>query len=124
MWKDTPLKAASSISKYVENYKHDMYVNVWNEQMCALLFFFVSDHDKMFKLSNNLVMAVAGEAGDTVQFAEYISKNIQLYKMRNGKLLYLNCWILWRCWGWLIPFVLSLPEFFSVKNIFLMKNIF
>lgn len=29
-------------------------------------------------------MSVTGEAGDTVQFAEYISKNIQLYKMRNG----------------------------------------
>lgn len=26
-----------------------------------------------------------GEAGDTVQFAEYIQKNVQLYKMRNGK---------------------------------------
>ena len=29
-------------------------------------------------------MTVTGEAGDTVQFAEYIAKNIQLYKMRNG----------------------------------------
>lgn len=29
-------------------------------------------------------MAVSGESGDTVQFAEYIAKNIQLYKMRNG----------------------------------------
>ena len=38
----------------------------------------------MFKLSDNLLMAVVGEAGDTTQFAEYIEKNIQLYKMRNG----------------------------------------
>lgn len=38
----------------------------------------------MYQLSSNLVMAVAGEAGDTTQFAEYIAKNIQLYKMRNG----------------------------------------
>ncbi|PVD23493.1 hypothetical protein C0Q70_16765 [Pomacea canaliculata] len=38
----------------------------------------------MFKLSDRLLMAVAGEPGDTVQFAEYIAKNIQLYKMRNG----------------------------------------
>ena len=30
-------------------------------------------------------MLVTGEAGDTVQFAEYIEKNIQLYKMRNGE---------------------------------------
>lgn len=29
-------------------------------------------------------MAVMGESGDTTQFAEYIAKNIQLYKMRNG----------------------------------------
>lgn len=29
-------------------------------------------------------MAVCGEPGDTTQFAEYIAKNIQLYKMRNG----------------------------------------
>lgn len=29
-------------------------------------------------------MATCGEAGDTTQFSEYIGKNIQLYKMRNG----------------------------------------
>lgn len=29
-------------------------------------------------------MGVCGENGDTIQFAEYISKNLQLYKMRNG----------------------------------------
>lgn len=42
------------------------------------------DHDKMFQLSSNLLMSVSGEGGDTVQFAEYIAKNIQLYRMRNG----------------------------------------
>ncbi|XP_032788145.2 proteasome subunit beta type-2 [Daphnia magna] len=42
------------------------------------------DEDKMFKLSDRLLMAVTGESGDTTQFAEYIEKNIQLYKMRNG----------------------------------------
>ncbi|XP_060536393.1 proteasome subunit beta type-2-like [Cylas formicarius] len=42
-----------------------------------------SDENKLYKLSNKLVMAVSGEAGDTTQFAEYIEKNIQLYKMRN-----------------------------------------
>lgn len=41
----------------------------------------------MFKLSKKLMMLVTGEPGDTVQFAEYIAKNIQLYKMRNGKYL-------------------------------------
>lgn len=42
------------------------------------------DHDKIFHLSSKLLMAVSGEGGDTVQFAEYIAKNIQLYRMRNG----------------------------------------
>ncbi|KAK6474371.1 proteasome subunit beta type-2 [Huso huso] len=43
------------------------------------------DHDKMFKLSEKILMLCVGEAGDTVQFAEYIQKNVQLYKMRNGE---------------------------------------
>jgi len=43
-----------------------------------------TDENKLHKLSDKLVMAVCGEQGDTTQFAEYIAKNIQLYKMRNG----------------------------------------
>ncbi|XP_076865212.1 proteasome subunit beta type-2 isoform X1 [Brachyhypopomus gauderio] len=43
------------------------------------------DYDKMFKLSEKILLLCVGEAGDTVQFAEYIQKNVQLYKMRNGK---------------------------------------
>ncbi|KAI1292148.1 Proteasome subunit beta type-2 [Halotydeus destructor] len=42
------------------------------------------DQNKIYKLSDNLLMAICGEPGDTVQFAEFIEKNIQLYKMRNG----------------------------------------
>ncbi|XP_075460692.1 proteasome subunit beta type-2 isoform X2 [Ascaphus truei] len=42
------------------------------------------DADKMFKLSEKILLLCVGEAGDTVQFAEYIQKNVQLYKMRNG----------------------------------------
>jgi len=42
------------------------------------------DYDKSFHLSNNLLMSVCGDSGDAVQFAEYIAKNIQLYRMRNG----------------------------------------
>ena len=42
------------------------------------------DQDKFCQLSDSLVMAVSGESGDTTQFAEYIAKNIQLYKMRNS----------------------------------------
>ncbi|XP_071443596.1 proteasome subunit beta type-2-like [Hetaerina americana] len=43
-----------------------------------------NDEDKLYKISKKMVMAVSGESGDTTQFAEYIAKNIQLYKMRNG----------------------------------------
>lgn len=42
------------------------------------------DQEKIHKLSDHLMMGVIGEPGDTVQFAEFIEKNIQLYKMRNG----------------------------------------
>jgi len=42
------------------------------------------DHDKTYQLSRRLLMAITGEGGDPVQFAEYIAKNIQLYRMRNG----------------------------------------
>jgi len=41
------------------------------------------DEDKFVPLSKTLLMAVTGESGDTTQFSEYISKNIQLYKMKN-----------------------------------------
>lgn len=44
----------------------------------------ISDEHKIHKMSDKLIMAVSGEAGDTTQFSEYIGKNIQLYKMRNG----------------------------------------
>ncbi len=46
----------------------------------------------MFKLSEKIVMLCAGESGDTVQFAEYIQKNLQLYKMRNGKISTFQSW--------------------------------
>lgn len=48
---------------------------------------FPIDTDKMHRMTDNLIMLVSGESGDTVQFAEFISKNIQLYKMRNGLFL-------------------------------------
>ncbi|KAK0089097.1 hypothetical protein PV325_009128 [Microctonus aethiopoides] len=43
-----------------------------------------TDEKKIHKISEKLVMAVSGEQGDATQFSEYIGKNIQLYKMRNG----------------------------------------
>ena len=45
----------------------------------------VVDHDKSMQLSENLLLAAVGEAGDVINFSEYIAKNIQLYKMRNGE---------------------------------------
>ncbi|VDL63245.1 unnamed protein product [Hymenolepis diminuta] len=42
------------------------------------------DADKMFDLSKHCLMAVCGESGDTVQFAEFIQQNMQLYEIRNG----------------------------------------
>ncbi|XP_017468117.1 PREDICTED: probable proteasome subunit beta type-2 [Rhagoletis zephyria] len=42
------------------------------------------DENKIHKISNSVVFATMGESGDTVQFTEFISKNIALYKMRNN----------------------------------------
>ncbi|RDW67608.1 proteasome subunit beta type-3 [Coleophoma cylindrospora] len=40
--------------------------------------------DKTRALNQHTLMAFSGEAGDTIQFAEYIQANAQLYSMRNG----------------------------------------
>ncbi|KAF1996116.1 N-terminal nucleophile aminohydrolase [Amniculicola lignicola CBS 123094] len=40
--------------------------------------------DKTRALNSHSLMAFSGEAGDTVQFAEFIQANIQLYSMRNS----------------------------------------
>ena len=42
-----------------------------------------SSDDKTRQLSPSTIMAFSGEAGDTVQFAEFIQANIALYTMRN-----------------------------------------
>lgn len=42
------------------------------------------DEDKMFKINQRGALLVTGEPGDKVQFAEYIQRNLQLYKMVNG----------------------------------------
>ncbi|KAK2106443.1 hypothetical protein P7K49_015957 [Saguinus oedipus] len=51
---------------------------------CKMILYDKRNHDKMFKMSEKILLLCVGEAGDTVQFAEYIQKNVQLYKMRNG----------------------------------------
>ncbi|KAK4242252.1 putative proteasome subunit beta type-2 protein [Achaetomium macrosporum] len=42
-----------------------------------------SSDNKTRQLNKHTLMAFSGEAGDTVQFAEYIQANAQLYSMRN-----------------------------------------
>ncbi|GAA5967748.1 hypothetical protein JCM11641_005754 [Rhodosporidiobolus odoratus] len=39
--------------------------------------------DKQKELGKHLVMAYSGEPGDTVQFAEYVERNLRLYQIRN-----------------------------------------
>ncbi|MCJ1441711.1 MAG: Proteasome subunit beta type-4 [Stictis urceolatum] len=39
--------------------------------------------DKTKELNDHTLMASSGEAGDTLQFAEFIQANIKLYSMRN-----------------------------------------
>ena len=52
---------------------------------CVLIYLLeFSDQRKSYQLSDKLVMTAVGESGDTNQFAEFITKNIQLYKMQNG----------------------------------------
>ena len=43
-----------------------------------------SDQDKMINLGKTTCMATCGEPGDREQFSEYIEKNLNLYKLRNG----------------------------------------
>jgi 20S proteasome subunit beta 4 len=40
--------------------------------------------DKSRELNTHTVMLYTGEPGDTVNFAEYIQRNIKLYGIRNG----------------------------------------
>ncbi|KAJ3136529.1 Proteasome subunit beta type-4 [Irineochytrium annulatum] len=40
--------------------------------------------DKSRKLNDHNVVLFSGEAGDTVQFTEYLQRNVQLYEIRNG----------------------------------------
>ncbi|KAF9522342.1 20S proteasome subunit [Crepidotus variabilis] len=42
-----------------------------------------SDQDKIKALSPHLLMTYSGEPGDTLQFAEFVERNIRLYQIRN-----------------------------------------
>ncbi|XP_039759769.1 proteasome subunit beta type-2-like [Pararge aegeria] len=41
------------------------------------------DVDKLYEVSDRLVLGVNGDAGDMSQFTQFIAKNLQLYKMKN-----------------------------------------
>lgn len=41
-----------------------------------------SDEDKQKVLSEHLVLTYSGEPGDTLQFSEYIERNLRLYSIR------------------------------------------
>lgn len=43
-----------------------------------------SNEDKVMILDSHKLMGASGEAGDRVQFTEYIQKNVSLYQFRNG----------------------------------------
>ncbi|XP_055932623.1 proteasome subunit beta type-2-like [Argiope bruennichi] len=62
----------------------DFVIVAADRNVCHSIVVVKKDEDKMYKLGDHLLMAVCGEPGDTIQFAEFIAKNIQLYKMRNG----------------------------------------
>ncbi|GFT75243.1 proteasome subunit beta type-2 [Nephila pilipes] len=62
----------------------DFVVVATDRNVCHSIVVVKKDENKMYKLGEHLLMLVCGEPGDTIQFAEFIAKNIQLYKMRNG----------------------------------------
>jgi len=43
-----------------------------------------TDEDKVMLLDSHKLLGASGEAGDRVQFTEYIQKNVHLYQFRNG----------------------------------------
>jgi len=45
------------------------------------------DEDKIKGLGPNLMMAYGGEPGDTIQFAEYVERNLRLYHIRHNHAL-------------------------------------
>ncbi|XP_017047337.1 probable proteasome subunit beta type-2 [Drosophila ficusphila] len=48
------------------------------------LIFMKDDQSKIHRLSDFNMMATVGDGGDTIQFTDYISKNLHLYKITNG----------------------------------------
>lgn len=49
----------------------------------TIVIYFLSDVDKIFELSDRVLLGVNGDAGEMTQYTQYILKNLQLYKMKN-----------------------------------------
>ncbi len=43
-----------------------------------------NDEDKIVPIDDHKVFCIAGEAGDRVNFSEYVIANVKLYALRNG----------------------------------------
>mmetsp|Transcript_24353 Transcript_24353/g.36540 ORF Transcript_24353/g.36540 Transcript_24353/m.36540 type:complete len:193 (-) Transcript_24353:120-698(-) len=61
----------------------DYVMTVADKAQARSIVVFKHDEDKIFELDSHMVMATAGPQGDRSNFAEYIQRNIQLYKYRN-----------------------------------------
>lgn len=61
----------------------DYVMTVADRAQARSIVVFKHDEDKIFELDSHMVMATAGPQGDRTNFAEYIQRNIQLYKYRN-----------------------------------------
>eukprot|EP01137_Pigoraptor_chileana_P005025 Opistho-2@47524 len=56
-----------------------------------------TDQEKMFQLSKNMVLLSSGESGDSVQFCEYVEKNVKFYEMKNGMSWSISTFFALRC---------------------------
>ncbi|XP_017151291.2 probable proteasome subunit beta type-2 [Drosophila miranda] len=61
------------------------FVMLASETMQAKsLIFMKDDQSKIHRLSDFSMIATVGDGGDTLQFTDFISKNLHLYKIANG----------------------------------------
>lgn len=49
--------------------------------------FFQDNEDKIMTLDDNKLLGLSGEAGDRLQYGDYMQKNVHLYKYRNSQKL-------------------------------------
>lgn len=63
---------------------HDSVILATSKAVTRGISVLLDSDDKSRELSKHSLMTFTGEAGDTVQFAEYIQANIQLYAIREN----------------------------------------